>query len=114
MKDFSEEKIDKIYELFHQGVKLTDILEQFPEITRSAFEDQLPYIKIEEKCVKCGGNLYVNYYRLSSGRSEISQTICIDCGHFLYNSTGCDCKHCQAERNQEVEENKNRYYDFSE
>lgn len=112
MKDFSEDELDKIYELYHQGEKITKIREQFPKIIGNSFQHQLPYVRTEEKCEKCNGFLYVNYTRTLPSPPEVFQTICIGCGHFPYNSAGCDCEYCQAERKQEVEENKKRYYDF--
>lgn len=112
MMDFSEEKLDKIYELYHQGVKFTDIRKQHPEISKTAFEHQLPYIKIEQKCEKCDGYLYNNFRRRANRKVEISQTICIDCGHFPNNSRGCECKYCEADKNEEAEENKKLYYDY--
>src|SRR5699024_8128258 len=112
MIDFPEEKLDKIYELYHQGIKFTDIRKRYPEISKTAFEYQLPYIKTEQKCEKCDGYLYHNFHRRANGKTEVSQTICIGCGHFPNNSRGCECKYCEADKNEEAEANKKLYYDY--
>lgn len=112
LKDFSEEKLDKIFNLYLQGAKITDIKEQFPQISNQAFDRQLPWVITDEKCEKCKSFLYGKYYRSSPTVHKINEYLCTDCGHQPYNIHTCECRYCVADREKEANAFKKRYYDL--
>ncbi len=96
LQNFSNKDLDKIFELFNNGEKITNIRHQFSKISNQRFEDQLPYVLSDEKCEKCGGDVYYKYSRSNPYKPlYVYARFCSNCGHNF--EPDCSCEYCEKE-----------------